>query len=605
MVPSDIDGLLALARERFGISAFHPLQRLAIANVLEAGTPQPPVLEDEGAAVAERQPSNQVVILPTGSGKSLCFQAPALVLAKPTLVLYPLLALMEDQKRRLEEAGIGSVVFRGGQGPEERRAGIEALRIGRAKIAIANPEVLASPALRAELAAIGIAHLAIDEAHCVSEWGESFRPAYLSIRDIIEALHPVATSAFTATASPAVLDSVTTHLFGKETWRLISGNPDRPNIHWSVLPTLSRSRSLFGLLERERRPLIVFASSRRAVETIAAAVGAKRRDLDLRYYHAGLEAAEKRDIEAWFLGSRGGLLVATCAYGLGVDKKDIRTVIHWELPQTVEAYLQEAGRGGRDGQRARAILLLGHDEGGRGRQGGDEGRRARRRAFFAWASEGEGCRRRGLLGLLGAALETPCRGCDRCDGEAVEEREGEAIIDEFVRQHRRRFDLAATAERLRAAPLFCGLSDGREAFPLPLAGGLAGWEAAEITAALGAMIELGRIREIAKGPWKERLEPAGEARSVFAVFSRRNRSRGPGHGSGGRLIAAGRALGNDSDKTEEGPDDEDRDRGSEHAPVGQDLDGERQVHRQVHLRPFPREPGSAPPRKNRVRGLQS
>ncbi|HUX37174.1 MAG TPA: RecQ family ATP-dependent DNA helicase [Rectinemataceae bacterium] len=572
MAPCDVDGLLALSRERFGISAFHPLQRLAIANVLEAEGARPSSIEEGGEDVVESQPTNQVVILPTGAGKSLCFQAPALVLAKPTLVLYPLLALMEDQRRRLDQAGIETAIFRGGQSPGERRASLEALRGGRAKIAIANPEVLASPALRAELAAIGIAHLAIDEAHCVSEWGESFRPAYLGIRDIIEALRPEATSAFTATASPAVLESVTGHLFKKEAWRLISGNPDRPNIHWSVVPTLSRSRSLFRLLEVERRPLIVFASSRKAVERIAAAIRSRRRELDLRYYHAGLDAPEKRAIEAWFLASEDGLLVATCAYGMGVDKKDIRTVIHWELPESVEAYLQEAGRGGRDGESARAILILGHDEGGRERSGRDSGRLARRQALFVWASEGAGCRRRGLLGLLGAAMEGPCRGCDRCEGRAVEEREGESIIEGFVRLHRRRFDRAATAERLGAAPLFCGLADGREAFPLPLAGGLADWEPSEISTAIGAMIELARIRERPRRPWKGRLELAGTGRSVFGLLSRGRLSALPRHGPGRWLVPARRTLRNDTHETEEGPDDENRGRGGQDAPVGEDLD---------------------------------
>lgn len=305
------DRLLELSRERFGIADFHPLQRLAIANVMAAAAPGEG--DEEGP---EAPPSNQVVILPTGAGKSLCFQAPALLLDRPTLVLYPLLALMEDQRRRLDEAGIGTALFRGGQSEAERREEIEALRSGRAKIAIANPEVLASRPLRGQLAEIGVAHLAIDEAHCVTEWGETFRPAYLSIPDIIADLRPRATSAFTATASPTVLEAVTQRLFGEAPWRLVFGNPDRPNIRWSVVPTLSRSASLFRLLEGATRPLVVFASSRRGVERLAATIRTRRPDLDLRFYHAGLEAAEKRVVESWFFSSADGVLVTTCAYGL-------------------------------------------------------------------------------------------------------------------------------------------------------------------------------------------------------------------------------------------------------------------------------------------------
>ena len=532
----DIERTLVLARERFGIKDFHPLQRLAIANLLEgtgdrdgpfdgsrpdfgAGRPDleagGPDLEAGGPDLEaggrpEAAPSRQMVILPTGAGKSLCFQAPALVLGRPTLVLYPLLALMEDQRRRLAQAGIATAVFRGGQSPEERAAGLEALRSGKAPIAIANPEVLASMELREQLAGIGIDHLAVDEAHCVTEWGETFRPAYLEIGAIAEAILPRYISAFTATASPLVLEAVARRLFGDRPWRLVAGNPDRPNIHWSIAPTLSRSHSLFRLLASEARPLIVFASSRRGVEKIAATIRSRRPDLDVRLYHAGLEAPEKRATEAWFLESPSGILVATCAYGMGVDKKNIRTVIHWEAPASVEAYVQEAGRSGRDGLSARAILLLGRDE-RRGREK-DEGRNRRREAFLAWAREGEGCRRRGLLSLLGAGIEGDCQGCDRCDGSARETYEGEEEIMRFVARHPRRWDREASAERLcrEKSPLWA--SPGREPFPLPEAGNLEGWHREEVGAALRSLIAEGRLIERKGRLWKGCLETNSEGK---------------------------------------------------------------------------------------------
>ncbi|HUX42235.1 MAG TPA: RecQ family ATP-dependent DNA helicase [Rectinemataceae bacterium] len=563
----DIEEALALSRERFGIEQFHPLQRLAIANILEQPAPEP------AAGEAEPSPSRQVVILPTGAGKSLCFQAPALVLKRPTLVLYPLIALMEDQLRRLALAGVEAALFRGGQSPGERAAALTALRSGRAPIALANPEVLASSELRRELADIGIDHLAIDEAHCVSEWGETFRPAYLEIGAIAEVLRPRFTSAFTATASPLVLEAVTKRLFGDKPWHLVAGNPDRPNIHWSVLPTLSRYRSLFRLLENEGRPLIVFASSRRGVEKIAAAIRSRRPDLDLRLYHAGLEAGEKRAIESWFLGSDAGLLVATCAYGMGVDKKNIRTVIHWEAPASVEAYLQEAGRSGRDSLPARAILLLGRDEGRRagaakGSVAGleDGTRAARRAAFLEWALGERTCRRKGLLTLLGAGMEGPCQGCDICDGGAPRSFEGEEEIFEFVSRHRRRWNREEVAERLCRAtgPIWC--SRGFEAFPLPFAGSLSSWRREEVGAAIRALLDEGRLTERKGGPWKGRLEPGRASAATLRLFLRRS-------GRGGRsTVIAGVVGGDHPDVAKEGPDDKHGPKANKDAPVRENLD---------------------------------
>lgn len=502
---------------RFGIPSFHPLQRMAIVNVLEAAGRKP----GQGGGAEDDVVPNQVVILPTGAGKSLCFQAPSLLLVGPTLVVYPLLALMEDQRRRLRDLAIEAVVFRGGQDRGERERGVEALRSGAAKLALANPEVLADPRLGEAFAKLGIAHLAVDEAHCVTEWGETFRPAYLRLGEFAERTRPRAFSAFTATASPAVLESMTSRLFGDSPWSLVAGSPDRPNIHWSVVRTLSRARTFFDLLEKEARPLLVFASSRSGVEKLAAAIRSRRRDLDLRFYHAGLEREEKKDVETWFFSSRDGVLVATCAYGMGVDKRDIRTVIHWDPPATVESYLQEAGRGGRDGNPARAVLLLAGKGEARSPGGdeADEGRMLRGKAFLDWANRAEGCRRSGLLELMGAELKAPCGGCDRCDGVDTERREGEAEALAFVRRHSRRWNRAGIAQRL-------GERRGRGSrlhgpgLALPFEGALGRWRDEEILSALGVLIEEGRLREIGKGPWKGLLALPGRSASGRAASRR-------------------------------------------------------------------------------------
>ena len=215
------DPAVLAAMESFGIKYLFPWQRLVIANIMDAAS-------GENQEVL----GNQIVLLPTGAGKSMCFQVPAMLLSGPTLVIYPLLALMTDQQRRMEEGGIKCVVFRGGQSAEERENSFKMIEEG-AKIIIANPEVLSSPALLERLKACGIQHVAIDEAHCVSEWGDSFRPAYLELGRILKELAVPVVTAFTATASPEVLSRVAEVLF-EGSAHIVRSESDRPNIHYYV-----------------------------------------------------------------------------------------------------------------------------------------------------------------------------------------------------------------------------------------------------------------------------------------------------------------------------------------------------------------------------------
>jgi ATP-dependent DNA helicase RecQ len=325
-VDSGEDPIAAFARERLGIGYLYPYQRLVVANVLDAAT--------EGA-----EPLRQAVLLPTGFGKSLCFQLPALLLPGPTVVVYPLLALMEDQRRRLEALGVRCATLRGGQSPEERRAAEDSVERGEAKIVITNPECLASARVLDFLAAARPSHLAIDEAHCVFEWGESFRPSYLELGAIAERLAPQALSAFTATASPFVLEAVARILFRGEAYRTLEGDPDRPNISFAVASTLSRERTLERLARSSERPAIVFCSSRDGSRMAARLLRERLGETEIRFYHAALERPEKKAVEEWFLESRTGILAATCAYGMGVDKKDIRSVIHLDAPPSVCVFI--------------------------------------------------------------------------------------------------------------------------------------------------------------------------------------------------------------------------------------------------------------------------
>jgi ATP-dependent DNA helicase RecQ len=483
------DCLERIASNRFGVDYLYPLQRLVVANIL-----------DQEASDA---PLRQIAIFPTGFGKSLCFQLPALLLPGPTLAVYPLLALMEDQRRRLAAAGIGCAVFRGGMEEGERRAAEEEVASGRAKIILTNPESLRGKLIDF-LVGQGISHAAIDEAHCVSEWGESFRPAYLALGEALARLKPKATTAFTATASPSILAAVSRILFPEGGAVLIEGDPDRPNIRYSVCRTLAREWSLVSLLRGHRKPAIVFASSRDGAQILAERLRARLGTAELRFYHAGLSKAEKAEVESWFFGSEGGILTSTCAYGLGMDKKNIRTVIHFDLPPSVEAYLQESGRAGRDGGPAEAILISSPwDSHGLAREK-DPTRRARKEALLDYAAAVGRCRREALLGMLGSTLSSPCSGCDACDGSEVPGFAGEAELAAFLRANPRRFDLPAAQRFLHG--------DGREPPTGALFGALSGWDKADIKAALAAAGEAGILRLREGRPWKGRLE-AGRPQS--------------------------------------------------------------------------------------------
>ncbi|MEP5762437.1 MAG: DNA helicase RecQ [Litoreibacter sp.] len=363
---------------------------------------------------------NTLAIMPTGGGKSLCFQLPALARDGLTVVISPLIALMRDQVRALKASGVSAGALTSGNTEQETEDVHAALQAGSLKLLYIAPERLASFGTRDLLKRANTTMIAVDEAHCVSQWGHDFRPDYLKIGELRKALD-VPLAAFTATADAETRDEIIARLFDGETPTTFLHGFDRPNLNLAFLAKNSpRSQILNFARARKGQSGIVYCGTRAKTETLARALNEDGHSAC--HYHGGMDPERRRDVEARFSREDGLVVVATIAFGMGVDKPDIRWVAHADLPKSIEGYYQEIGRAGRDGAPAETLTLYGADDIRFRRQQIDESAapddrkaadHARLNALLGLA-EALKCRRENLLGYFGET-EVSCGNCDLCE----------------------------------------------------------------------------------------------------------------------------------------------------------------------------------------------
>ena len=404
-----------LLREVFGFAEYRPHQEDVVDHLVAGG--------------------DAFVLMPTGGGKSLCYQLPAMVRPGTGIVVSPLISLMKDQVDALRAAGVSAAAYNSSLEADEARSVLRALHAGELDLLYVAPETLMTEGFLSRLEGLGtdggsVALFAIDEAHCVSQWGHDFRPEYVQLGRLRGLFPDAPIIACTATADPETRDDVRLRLGLSEAAVFVTGF-DRPNIRYTVVEKREPLHQLTQFLAgHPGESGIVYCLSRKRTEEVAERLRAH--GVDAAAYHAGLPADERRRVQDAFARDEVLVVVATVAFGLGIDKSNVRFVVHYDLPKSVESYYQETGRSGRDGLPAEALLLFGLGDaavvrsliegGGRNAPPGDEFERDPERVrieihklnTMVGYADGLSCRREALLGYFGEPYPAPCGNCDIC-----------------------------------------------------------------------------------------------------------------------------------------------------------------------------------------------
>ncbi|MCK4503028.1 MAG: DNA helicase RecQ [Desulfuromonadales bacterium] len=402
-IPQQLNGSELQVREKlssvFGYQSFRPYQEEVINCLVQGG--------------------DAFVLMPTGGGKSICFQIPALCRAGVAIVVSPLISLMKDQVDGLQANGVRAACYNSSLGAVEARQVLTQLHAGQLDLLYVAPERLLSGDFLGRLKNLELSLFAIDEAHCVSQWGHDFRPEYVGLgrlRDIFPAIPMVA---LTATAEKQTRIDIAHHLQLHNAHQVVASF-DRPNIRYTVIDKAKPYLQLSAFLDnRQEEAGIVYCLSRKRVDEVAAKL--QQDGLQAAAYHAGLPAAERKRVQEAFIRDDIQIVVATVAFGMGIDKPNVRFVVHYDLPKNLESYYQETGRAGRDGLPAEALLLFGYGDiaisrGLIEKGGNPEQKRIeihKLNAMVGFAESGT-CRRRALLGYFGENLVDDCDNCDIC-----------------------------------------------------------------------------------------------------------------------------------------------------------------------------------------------
>jgi ATP-dependent DNA helicase RecQ len=392
--------LLPLLKQFFGFTSFRPLQQEIIRDAL-AG-------------------KDVFALLPTGGGKSLCFQLPAMARAGLTVVVSPLIALMKDQVDALQASGVPATFLNSSLAAGESRGRLRGLHTGQYRLLYVAPERLMLSGFLSDLQRWGVNLLAVDEAHCISEWGHDFRPEYRQLADLRERFPQVPMMALTATATERVRQDIIALLkLRRPSCYVASFN--RPNLTYRVLAKNKPYQQVLGFLrERPRESGIIYCQARKTTESVAERLNED--GVPAKPYHAGLTPAERTQHQELFLRDEVRVICATIAFGMGINKPNVRFVVHYDLPKNIEGYYQETGRAGRDGLPSECLLLFSAGDVVKQTAFIEEKPDARERQIaraqlqqMVHYAESAGCRRRQLLGYFGEAFEAPsCGACDNC-----------------------------------------------------------------------------------------------------------------------------------------------------------------------------------------------